>query len=43
MLLKAIVEEVPEGMTDYYTSREDGKFVLGVESVDGFGLEDVAG
>lgn len=43
MSLKAIVEEVPENMNDYYTAREDGKFVLNVETVEGVGLEDVAG
>lgn len=43
MSLKAIVEEVPENMNDFYTARDDGKFVLNVESVDGFGLEDVTG
>ena len=43
MSLKAITEEVPENMTDFYEAREDGKFVLKVEPVDGFGLEDVAG
>ena len=46
MPLKAIVEEVPENMNDYYVAGEganEGKFVLSVESVDGFGLEDVGG
>ena len=46
MSLKAIVEEVPENMNDFYVEGEganEGKFVLSVESVGGFGLEDVGG
>lgn len=41
MSLKAITDAVPDGLADYYTAREDGKFVLSVESVDGYALEDV--
>ena len=46
MSLKAIVSEVPEGLEDHYTAGTDaneGKFILSVESVEGFGLEDVNG
>lgn len=46
MSLKAIVEEVPENMNDFYVAGEganEGKFVLSVESVGGYGLEDVSG
>lgn len=43
MSLKAIVDEVPEGLADHYTKREDGKFQLAVDAVGGFALEDVSG
>jgi len=46
MSLKAILPEVPEGLEDHYvagTGANEGKFILSVESVDGFGLEDVGG
>ena len=46
MSLKAIVDAVPEGLEDHYvagTEANDGKFILSVESVNGFGLEDVGG
>lgn len=46
MSLKAIVDEVPAGLEDHYTAgteANDGKFVLSVEPVNGFGLEDVGG
>lgn len=43
MSLKAIVDEVPEGLADHYTKRADGKFQLAVDPVDGFALEDVSG
>ncbi len=45
MALKAIVEAidtVPEAARAFYTEN-DGKFILDVESVDGYALEDVSG
>lgn len=45
MALKAIVESLdslPEGIREHYTE-QDGKFVLGVEAVNGYALEDVSG
>lgn len=45
MALKAIVESLdslPEGIREHYVEK-DGKFVLGVEPVGGFALEDVTG
>jgi len=45
MALKAVLEKVddlPESVRAFYQEKE-GKFVLDVESVDGFALEDVAG
>lgn len=45
MALKALVEkidELPEPVRAFYAEK-DGKFVLDVESVDGFALEDVGG
>lgn len=41
--IKAITEEVPEGLEGFYTQREDGKYQLQVEPVDGYSLEDVGG
>jgi hypothetical protein len=44
-MLKAIIESmdsVPEGLREHYTEK-DGKFVLGVEAVNGYALEDVTG
>lgn len=43
MSIKAIVDEVPEGMADHYTKREDGKFQLAIEAPEGWALEDVSG
>jgi hypothetical protein len=46
MALKAIIESVeglPEGVKEHYTAREDGKFALTVDPVDGFALEDISG
>lgn len=45
MALKAILtalDQAPEALREHYTER-DGKFVLGVEPVDGYSLEDVTG
>lgn len=45
MALKAIVdtaEAIPQGMADYYAEK-DGKFVLNVEPVGGYALEDITG
>lgn len=45
MALKAILEKLddaPEALREHYTE-QDGKFVLGVESVGGYALEDVHG
>lgn len=45
MALKAIldsIEDAPESVREHYTER-DGKFVLGVEPVGGYALEDVSG
>lgn len=41
-MLKAIVDKVPEGLEEHYEER-DGKFVLAVEAVGGYALEDIAG
>lgn len=41
MSLKAIVDEVPESLTDHYTKRDDGKFQLAVDPVGDVALEDV--
>lgn len=44
MALKAIldsVEGLPDGVKEHYTAREDGKFVLGVDAVEGLTLENV--
>ena len=43
MSIKAIVDEVPEGMQEHYSQREDGKYQLAVEAPEGWALEDVAG
>lgn len=46
MSLKAIIDAVeglPDGVKEHYTKRDDGKFVLSVDPVDGFALEDVTG
>ena len=46
MALKAIIDSVeglPDGVKEHYTERDDGKFVLSVDPVDGFALEDVTG
>lgn len=45
MAIKAIIEkleDVPEALREHYTEK-DGKFLLGVEPVGGFALEDVTG
>jgi len=45
MALKAILEKLedaPEAVREHYTE-QDGKFVLGVEAVGGYALEDVQG
>ena len=45
MALKAIIDSldgVPEGVAAHYTEK-DGKFILGVDPVDGFALEDISG
>lgn len=43
-MLKAIVEgELPEELQDYYKKSEDGTYVLQVEPVDGWALEDISG
>ena len=45
-MLKAIVETVdglPDAVKDYYKQGEDGKFVLAVEPVNGYALENVEG
>ncbi len=42
-MLKAILDEVPDDLKDYYTTDADGRNVLAVESVDGFALENING
>ena len=45
MALKAVIDSadaIPQGMADYYTEK-DGKFVLAVEPVGGYALEDITG
>lgn len=46
MALKAIIDALdglPDGVKEHYTARDDGKFALTVDPVDGFALEDVSG
>lgn len=42
-MLKAVVDEAPQGLEEHYTKRDDGKFQLSVEAVDGVSLENVGG
>lgn len=42
-MLKSVVDEVPQGLEEHYAKRDDGKFQLSVEAVDGVTLENVSG
>ena len=42
-MLKSVVDEIPQGLDEHYAKREDGKFQLSVEPVDGISLENVGG
>jgi hypothetical protein len=46
MALKAIldsIDDLNDGVKEHYKARDDGKFVLSVEAIDGLALEDVSG
>lgn len=46
MALKAIIDSVdglPDGVKEHYSEQDDGKFVLSVDAVGGYALEDVSG